>query len=156
MSNSPTKKKKTKLTDGDFVLVELSEGKRTFARLFFQTLFYAFYDFCGESTPSLEKLAALPVLFKTSVELSGIKSGRWKIIGNLPLVAEFDQPIVESYQDMVSKELFLKIWEPSKESAKFVPVDRVEFDKQWPTGFHEPAAIEAKLRKHFGIPTPAA
>jgi hypothetical protein len=75
---------------GDIFRIPL-DGKASFGRVL-EGQDWAFYEGLHDQTPSLEKIAAQKVIFRIWVASGALKSGRWEIVGNLPLEGALRMP----------------------------------------------------------------
>lgn len=69
---------------GDVLEIDLGDGTFSFGRVLPEPI-VAFYDSRSDTTPEIEEILSAKVLFKIWVMSHAITSGRWKIIGSLPL-----------------------------------------------------------------------
>ena len=93
--------KKVKRVVGDVVRIRLPDGKFAFGRVLDEPLF-AFYDLYGPAEGDAIQVVSKPVLFKIWVMNHAVASGRWKIIGNLPLEGHLREPVRFFKQDALN------------------------------------------------------
>lgn len=98
--------KKIKRKEGDFVRIRLDNDSACFARVLADPLI-AFYDMRAVDSPTVEELESLPILFKIWVMNNAITSGRWPVIGHLPLDASLRQSVNFFKQDPISKKVYI-------------------------------------------------
>ncbi len=90
---------------GDVIEIPLDEGTG-YARILPDPLM-AFYDVRATAPLDCAAVVAHPIAFKIWVMHSAISSGRWRIVGNLPLGPELDVAPWFFKQDALSKKLSL-------------------------------------------------
>lgn len=91
--------------EGDVVRVPLGEGLHSYARVLPQSVF-AFYDCLTRGDLSPDGIAARPILFRVPVMFSAVKSGRWQVIGCVPLEPELLQPPAFFVQDALKQDRY--------------------------------------------------
>jgi len=69
---------------GDVLKIDLGDGTFSFGRVLPEPLL-AFYDSRSDTAPEIEEILSAKVLFIIWVMNHAITSGRWNIIGSLPL-----------------------------------------------------------------------
>jgi hypothetical protein len=67
---------------------------------------FAFYESSSPRRIKVDEIVTRPVLFKVPVMNSAVTSGRWKVIGNIPLCSELQTPPSFFVQDAIHKERF--------------------------------------------------
>lgn len=90
---------------GQFVKNPLNDGYNTYARII-EGKFYAFYDGRKKESLPLIDISNLPVAFIIPVHMNGVKSGRWQIIGGLPLEEKFKTAPAFFIQDPLDSSVF--------------------------------------------------
>ena len=93
-----------RIKEGDVVSVALPNGKFGFGRVLKNPLM-AFYDFVSDTLPDASVVIERPVAFKIWVMNKATSSGRWPVIGHVPLNDELLKPVTFAKQDSISKEL---------------------------------------------------
>jgi Immunity protein 26 len=76
--------KNRKRIAGDIIRVDLGDGFHTYARVLEEALF-AFYDARVADELAIDRIIALPILFKITVMDKAVTNGRWAVVGNTPL-----------------------------------------------------------------------
>ena len=138
--------KKIALNVGDIVKIDLENGTFCFGRVLEEPLL-AFYDLNVTDDPSLEEIVSSPILFKVWVMNHAITSGRWPVIGSLPLDEDLQQPVKFFKQDPISKELCIYI------NAEEIPASLAECDGLERAAVWNPEHVEDRLRDHYaGVP----
>lgn len=100
MTKSKPHRKKHQCIEGDIVRIDLGDGWFGYGRKLASV--WAFYGFRSQDEITLEDVLKRPVLFKVwADEFSGLKSGTWKILGNLPLTDEERRPVPFFKQDIL-------------------------------------------------------
>lgn len=135
---------------GSVVLIDLGDGSAAVARALQRPLF-EFFDLTvpSDTPPQPEQVAGAPVLFRVDVMDSAVTSGRWRVVGQVPLTDEeehrrewfFKQDGLTGQlslyaEDPVTKEVFVRPADP----AECVPLERAAV---W-SATH----VEDRLRDH--------
>jgi hypothetical protein len=137
--------KRQRRKEGDVVEVDLGDGSKAFARVLPEPLF-AFYDLKAESDARLEAgdIVGKPVLWRIWVMNKAITTGRWRVIGNMPL--EDNMMIVPTFfkEDPIGGEvsLYQDQIEYAATPEQCIGVERAAV---W-----DPEHAEDRLRDHFG------
>ncbi|WP_082523438.1 immunity 26/phosphotriesterase HocA family protein [Ensifer sp. Root31] len=137
--------KKQALT-GDFVVIKLKDDAYCFARVLREP-YLAFYDACSRETLKIEELVSRKVILKLAVMNRAVTSGRWQVIGHLPLEEELQVPIKTFKQDAISQKLYVYV------DGQERPATRDECEGLERTAVWDPEHVEDRLRDHFaGVP----
>ena len=136
--------KKQRRKSGDIVEIGI-DNKKYFARVL-EDPFFAFYDIQIDLDiqVSCEDIIMKPILFKIAVMKYAITSGRWKVIGNLPLSDDLLEPPVFFRQDGLNDELFLYYADGTEEPASFEQCAKLECAAVW-----DPDHVEDRLVDHY-------
>ncbi|MEN9865031.1 MAG: hypothetical protein RL748_621 [Pseudomonadota bacterium] len=97
-------KKSIRRRIGDFVEIDLGDGKFAYGRVLEDPVF-GFYDLLASTTPPLSDILVMPIKFKIFVMKNAISSGRWRVIGNKPLEPELAARVKFFNVDSLSKEI---------------------------------------------------
>ena len=89
---------------GDILSIELGDGEWSYGRVLKQPLI-AFYDLRSNRISNVEEIIGSNVLFTIWVMNDAMASGRWPVIGSLPLEESLKQPVKFYKQDVISKKL---------------------------------------------------
>lgn len=89
---------------GAIVVLPLSGGRKGYARLLKKPLM-AFYAVQSDALLSIDEILKQPVAFKVWVMSSAITSGRWTVIGCVPLGPALEESPWFFKQDAISKAL---------------------------------------------------
>jgi hypothetical protein len=140
------KKKQARRKVGVVVRIDLGSGLSAYARILSEPLM-AFYDFRSGEEPGLEEVVSKPILFKVWVMNSVVSSGRWPVIGAVPLDNTLREPVDFFKRDSISKEYCL-YREGQELPATQEQCAGLEYAAVW-SATH----IEGRLRAYFaGLP----
>jgi len=141
-----TKRTQIRRKAGDIVKIDLGDGVSAFARVLLEPLM-AFYAISGSNEPSLDEVMKAPVLFKIWVMNNAVTSGRWPVIGNVPLD---DAMLVE--------QTFFKVDPMTKEYSLYRSGEDIPAKREDCSGLEKAAIwsanhVEDRLRDYFaGVP----
>ncbi len=139
-------KKKIPLQMGDIVKINLGDSSFCFARVLVEPLI-AFYDMKSIVVPEIMTIIASPILFKVWVMNDSVTSGRWPIIGSLPVDANLKIAPKFFKQDPITKTF--SIYYRGQET----PATRAECEKLERAAVWNPEHIEDRLRDYYsGVP----
>lgn len=137
---------KIKRKEGDIFLIELEKGFFSFGRVLKEPLM-AFYNYSSDHIIHLEEIISKPIAFIIWVTNDSVESGRWPILGNIPLEDKFNESIKFFKQDLISKKLYIYENGIEKISTK-EECDSLERAAVW-----SPNHVEDRLRDLFnGVP----
>lgn len=102
-----TEKRLQRPKAGDVFQIPLGDGAYGFAQLCWKGRDCAFFDLKSGTVPSIDEIIANPVIFRTTVEQTILRSGRWPIIGNRPLAGALAEPASYRTQPIGSNQLYL-------------------------------------------------
>lgn len=102
---NPRKTRKT-LREGDVVQIPLPGGGVAFGRAL-PSPDLQFHAPIASTSASIDEILAAPVLFRVSVAKYATSTGRWPIIGSVPLDASLQAPVRYFREDALSGELFV-------------------------------------------------
>ena len=135
--------KRQKRTLGDVVSIDLGGGFYGYARTLEEAL-YAFYDCHTKKVLPVDEIVRSPVLFQVAVMDHAVKSGCWKVLGNVPLDGALLNPPARFIQDPLRPDQF-SIYEKGRTrpatGAEAVGLERAAV---W-----EPGHVEDRLRDHY-------
>ncbi|ADU92508.1 hypothetical protein KUK_1315 [Taylorella equigenitalis 14/56] len=100
-------KKRQRRKPGDFFAVPLEDGEYAFGRVLKNAM--AFYDIKSNEILSIDELYKTKIIFKVWVMDNVITSGRYPIIGHIPLTEEELKPLVFAKRDVISGRHYLYI-----------------------------------------------
>lgn len=141
-----TKRIRIRRKVGDIVKIELGDGVSAFARVLLEPLM-AFYAITDRNAPSLDEIVKAPVLFKIWVMNNAVTSGRWPVIGNVPLG-----------ESMLVEQTFFKVDPLTKEYSLYrngedIPAKREDCIGLERAAIWSAAHVEDRLRDYFaGVP----
>ena len=107
----------------------------------------AFYDLRNEAVLEVDKIVRAPIAFKLMVMDSPIKSGRWAVLGNVPLESHLQASVTFFKQDAISKRHYLYVEgeEELTDASECIGLERAAV---W-SAEH----VEDRLRDYFdGVP----
>ncbi|MGH0346523.1 immunity 26/phosphotriesterase HocA family protein [Sinorhizobium meliloti] len=137
---------KQALRQGDFLKIGMDDGTFCFARVLHEP-YMAFYGLRSEDERPIDEVAQSKVLFKLAVMNRAVTSGRWRVIGNLPLEEELRQPVKSFRQDPITKKLSIYV-NGADSPATPEACANLERAAVW-----DPEHVEDRLRDHFaGVP----
>jgi hypothetical protein len=128
---------------GDVVLIDLGDGASAFARVLEEPLM-AFYGARYEGAPRLNETVVAPVIFKVCVMNHAVTSGRWRVVGHVPLTEDLLDPPVFFKQDPVTGLLSTTTDGSDESPASLEEVVNLERAAVW-----DPEHVEDRLRDHF-------
>jgi hypothetical protein len=135
-------RKLIKRTLGDVVKIPLGDGTHAYARVLPEASF-AFYDSRGTEDLPIERVIDLPVLFYAAAMKHAIKTGRWPIVGHIPLDNRLRRPPT-FIQDPLNNSSF-SIYENGQiRSSTRQECIGLEREAVW-----EPEHVEDRLRDHY-------
>lgn len=137
-----SKSRRLRKKEGDVVRVPLPGGRSGYGRVLADPDF-AFYALVEDQDPPLQKIVSSPVLFRVSVMRHAVASGRWPIIGNMPLEAKLQESARYFRQDAMTGEFFIfssdgKKW--GERAATFEECRDLECLAVW-----EPEHVEGRI-----------
>ncbi|HXN55908.1 MAG TPA: Imm26 family immunity protein [Myxococcales bacterium] len=97
-------------TPGDVVRIHLAHDLYAYGRMLAQgvTAYYGRFDADGKCPP--DEVVRATVLFKVMTMSVAVTSGRWPVVGNLPLSGDLLQPAVFFRQDpLVAGSFFVSV-----------------------------------------------
>jgi hypothetical protein len=125
---------------GDVVQIPLPTGENAYGRIF-QDASIGVYNFVSKSTPPLEDLEVLDYLFITGVFDTAIKSGEWKLIGNLQFPDEDSRwPPPKYIQDIIQPQKYRIYFKGNLTKA-----DKSEIKGLEKQAMYKPAEIVAEI-----------
>jgi hypothetical protein len=127
---------------GDVVKVDLGDGTMGFGRVLSDPLM-AFYDLRTNNVPTLDAIVSSTVLFRVWVMHYAIKSGFWKVIGNLPLSKEPEDTPKFFKRDPINGKYSIYYREQD------IPATQEETEGLECAAVWEPEHVEDRLRDHF-------
>lgn len=127
---------------GDIVKVPLRDGTHTYARVLPEASF-AVYDSRGTEELAIERVVNQPVLFFVAVMHHAVKTGRWPVVGHIPLDDQLHAP-PRFIQDPLNKSNF-SIYE----NGQIRPATRHECLGLEREAVWEPEHVEERLRDHY-------
>ena len=136
--------KRQKRVVGDIVRIDLGDGFHTYARVLEEGLF-AFYDGRVNGELPVDRIVDLPILFQVGVMDYAVKSGRWAIIGNVPLDESLLNPPPQFMQDILRKDQF-RIYEKGGKIRSATKDECVGLER---VAGWEPTHVEDRLRDHY-------
>lgn len=135
-------KKKIPMQSGDIVKIDLGDDSFCFGRVL-EEPHIAFYDLKAIVAPDIQTIVALPILFIVWVMNNAVTSGRWPIIGNLPLDSELEGSPKFFKQDPINKTF--SIYHRGQEtSATLAECEKLERAAVW-----DPSHIEDRLHDYY-------
>jgi hypothetical protein len=135
--------KRQKRTLGDVVLIDLGDGLYGYARTLEEAL-YAFYDCHTKQVLPVDEIVRRPVLFQVAVMDHAVKSGRWKVLGNVALDGALLNPPARFIQDPLRPDQFSLY-----EKGRTRPATRAEAVGLERAAVWEPSHVEDRLRDHY-------
>jgi len=135
-------KKKLARQVGDVIKIDLGDGLYCFGRVLDEPLI-AFYDTKTTEIPDIQTLVALPILFKVWVMIDAVTSGRWPVIGNVPLDSNLKIAPKFFKQDPISKSF--SIYYKGKET----PASLSECEKLERAAVWDPSHVEDRLNDYY-------
>lgn len=127
---------------GDIFSIDLGDDIFCFGRILNNPLM-AFYDCKSKEMKSLDLIINSPIIFKVWVMNYAITSGRWKIIGNLPVNSDLLANPKFFKQDNITRKL--SIYHDGEEiPATFEDCLGLECAAVW-----DPEHVEDRLRDYF-------
>jgi hypothetical protein len=142
MTEPLNRTKAKRRTIGDIVKIPLGQGTHAYARVLAEATF-AFYDSLATEELALERVVKMPILFFVAVMNHAIKTGRWPIVGHLPLEDGLRAP-PKFIQDPLNLNSF-SIYEHGQiRPASRSEVVGLERESVW-----EPEHVEDRLRDHY-------
>jgi Immunity protein 26 len=136
------RQKPQKRVPGDIVEIDLGDGSHTYARVLEEALF-AFYDGRFNEELAQEEVVNLPTLFQVPVMNKAVKSGRWRIVGNVPLDSTLLDPAPRFIQDALKKDR-LQIYH----RGRIRPATKEECTGLEREAVWDPTHVEDRLRDH--------
>lgn len=103
----------------------------------------AFFDLLSHQVPMPELLATARILFRMNVADDELVSGRWPIVGNMPLTAALAQPAAYWNQPVGSNDVFIY------RQGQFQPATRDDVRGLEPLIIWFQMHAEERLRDHF-------
>jgi hypothetical protein len=97
--------KRTKFGPGDIFEVDLGDGFRSYG-IVAAGNDHAFFDLRSRQTPPLEEILSKKVIFRVPVSKEPFASGKWRRLGNVPLLAELREPAAYRNQPVGSNQVF--------------------------------------------------
>jgi hypothetical protein len=91
---------------GSIVEIPLPNGKRGYARTLKIPLM-AFYAIQSEDVLPINEIICQPIAFKLWVTTSAVSSGRWTVVGHVPLESDLEISPWFFKQDIITKKLSL-------------------------------------------------
>jgi hypothetical protein len=138
--------KKIRRQLGDVVKIELEDDSFSFGRVLEEPLM-AFYDCRSGRIPELEVITSKSVLFQIWVMNHSVESGRWQVIGNVPLGPEFGTPPRFFNQSPISKKFSIHF------RGEETPSSREECEHLERAAVWDPEHVEDRLRDYYaGVP----
>jgi len=109
--------KRQKRVVGSFIKIKLPNGKYSYGRIL-EKANYAFYDFVtDDDNADLEQIGKQKVLFIVAVYDDAVTSGRWIIIGKLPLEPDLQMLPLKFIQDKLNPDNF-ELYDPNTGKTK--------------------------------------
>jgi hypothetical protein len=143
--------RRIKLVAGSVVAIDLGAREMSFARALTPPLF-EFFDRRADAdeSPDLEAIVSSPALFRINVMSYAVKSGRWPVLGVVPLSQdELSHKEVFFKQDAISGELSL-YWEDHTTKQTFSKqASPEECAKLERASVWDPDHAEDRLRDHY-------
>ncbi len=131
-----------KQKEGDVFQVELGDGRYAFGIVAAGDE-HAFFDFCALTIPRVDEVVATKVAFRIWGPADAISSGRWKVLGNIPLSGSLAEPGSYRNQPVGSNQLYLYRG-GSRTPATVEDVKDLEATAWW-----NAEHVEQRLRDHF-------
>ncbi len=97
--------KKIKRKSGDILEIVLADGSLSYARVLEEPLI-DFFDCNSKDVLDVNQIMLKPIVFKLWVASYAIHSGRWRIIGNVPIESK-DNNYQFYRQDPINKKLYI-------------------------------------------------
>lgn len=141
--------KRIRRREGDVVQIDLGKGKYAYGRVLYDP-HMAFYDFQSSRPVSMETVISKPVAFVIAVMHEPIKTGRWPVIGNVPLEAKLTRDVRQFRQDALYPRNLSITWQVGRGPdyveipATFEECQGLEREAVW-YDYH----VEDRLRDHF-------
>ncbi len=127
---------------GDILKIDLGDGTFSFGRVLPEPL-VAFYDSRSSIEPEIEEILSAKIAFKIWVMNLAITSGRWAVIGSLPLEEHLKAPPMFFKQDPVNGELTVY------HLAVETPATREECEGLERAAVWSPEHVEDRLRDFY-------
>lgn len=142
-------KKRQREKEGQFVKVPITDSYHTYARIIAQK-FYAFYDCRTKEEISINEISRCPVLFTLVVHRKAVTSGRWKVVGILPLEERFKDTPPLFMQDIINPKVLHIYKDGEMIPATFEECKGLECFAVW-----ESWHVEERLKNYYaGLPDP--
>ncbi|MDN3649150.1 immunity 26/phosphotriesterase HocA family protein [Reinekea marina] len=126
--------------------MKLEDGSLSFGRVLNEPLM-AFYDCKSENVLDVNDVISRPILFRIWVMNNAIESGRWQVLGNIPLDLELEETPRFFKQNSLSKKLSI-YFEGEETPATKEECQGLERAAVW-----DPEHVEDRLRDYFaGVP----
>ncbi len=139
-----TRKKSIRRRVGDIFAINLGDNSIGFGQVL-NDPFMAFFDLKSDSIPDPERVVSSPVAFRICVVDDGIKSGEWRILGNLPLSEELsEEPLLFKKDSFTDK---LTIYRDS--TGEETPATRSECQHLECAAVWETHHVLDRLEDHF-------
>ena len=141
--------KRIRRKEGDVVKINLGKRGYAYGRVLYDP-HMAFYDFQSSSPVDVETAISKPVAFVIAVMHEPIKTGRWPVIGNVPLEHELTKQFRFCRQDALNPKNLSIVWMVDRGPdevlipATFEECQGLEPDAVW-YDYH----VEDRLRDHF-------
>jgi hypothetical protein len=128
--------------EGDVFQIDLDTGRHAFG-IVAAGREHAFFDVLAEVVPRLEEIAAARIAFRVWGPADAIRSGRWRVIGNVPLAGKLAEPAAYRNQPVGSNQLYL-YRAGILTRATLDEVKGLELAAWW-----DADSIEQRLKDHF-------
>jgi len=128
--------------DGDVFQIDLDTGRHAFG-IVAAGGEHAFFDVLAEIVPRLEEIAGARVAFRVWGPADAIRSGRWRVIGNVPLAGKLAEPSAYRNQPVGSNQLYLY------RAGVLTPATLDEVKDLELAAWWDADSIEQRLKDHF-------
>jgi len=137
------KKIKIKENVGDFVKVIFDDNLHTYARIINRG-FLAFYDFKTNKEADINEIVSKPILFKIVVTSDAVETGRWTVIGNMPLEANLKEVPMTYVEEIGYPGTYTIFHELDSRRATKEECKNLEYATIWTPDF-----VEERLRDYY-------
>lgn len=128
---------------GDVIEIDLGDQTHVYGQVLADAS-YAIFDSRSAEPQAIGSVVRRPILFFIAVMDHAVKSGRWRVIGNLPLDEKDAYPTPTFMQDRFDKTRF-QIYE----RGKIRPSTRAECVGLERAAVWEPEQVEDRIRDYY-------
>jgi hypothetical protein len=134
--------KRQRHKEGDVFQIDLGNGHHAFG-IVAAGKDHAFFDIFTEVVPSLKEITSARVAFRLWGPADALGSGRWKIIGNIPLTGRLAERAAYRNQPVGSNQVYLY------RAGVLTPAELGEVKDLELTAWWNADSVEQRLKDHF-------